>query len=146
MAEDALYPIEDALILVSKFQDKTLDVFDWTHEAHAVVCLYYLSRYDKKAALPLVRTAIRSYNDVTEKPNTETSGYHETMTVFWLYHIQKCCTRNGKVHFDQATMDDMLWNEQVIGRNVWLTYYSKTLMVSTQARMAFVAPDIKDFD
>jgi hypothetical protein len=141
--EDALYPVEDALQLVAKFQDCSLDLFDWTHEAHVVVCLYYLSMYSPTEALPLVRTAISTYNVKQGKGNSDTMGYHETMTVFWLFHIQKSCAKNGKVAFDQDTIDDMLWDETIVSRNVWLAYYSKERMMSTEARLQFVAPDLK---
>ena len=143
MSEDALYPIKDALALVKQFQEKTLPDYDWTHEAHLVVALYYLSLHTPEAALPIVRKAIRAYNESIGIINSDTSGYHETMTVFWLFYLQKRCATNGKVHFDQDTMDNMLWDETIIGRNVWLEYYSKILMMSTAARRDFVAPDVK---
>ncbi len=146
MAEDALYPVEDALRLVVQFQDCTLDLFDWTHEAHVVVCLYYLSKHNQADALPLLRTAISTYNVKQGNGNSDTTGYHETMTVFWLYHIQKSCAKNGVVAFDQDTIDDMLWDETIVSRNVWLAYYSKELMMSKAARLQFVAPDLKAFD
>jgi hypothetical protein len=75
--------------------------------------------------------------------NSETSGYHETLTFFWLWALEQYCVIQGKITFDQTTLDDMLWTEELADRNLWLNYYSKDYMMSVRARMEFLDGDLK---
>ncbi|MGB0175731.1 MAG: hypothetical protein ACPF9D_01105, partial [Owenweeksia sp.] len=57
---------------------------EWTHEAHLVVAIWYSSLYPFEEALSLVRQNITAHNESVGTPNTDTEGYHETITRFWL--------------------------------------------------------------
>ena len=45
--------------------------------------LWYLSRHAPAEALAVMRARIRAYNDAVGTVNSDSSGYHETLT--WLY-------------------------------------------------------------
>ena len=62
------------------FMAKTLPKPDWTHEAHFAVALCLLAdeTRDVFREMPL---RIRAYNEATGVANTETEGYHETITL-----------------------------------------------------------------
>lgn len=66
------------------FEDGTYPKQHWTHRAHVIMAAARLAASDRYAALALVRRQIRAYNEAQGGENTETSGYHETLTVFWL--------------------------------------------------------------
>src|SRR5258708_20723156 len=55
----------------------------WTHAAHVAVasCLTYA--HPPETALRLTRSGIIRFNESAGTANTETSGYHETLTRFW---------------------------------------------------------------
>ncbi|HQU55198.1 MAG TPA: hypothetical protein PK643_19330, partial [Saprospiraceae bacterium] len=56
----------------------------WTHQAHLQVALWYSHQLDFDEACALVRQRIIAYNDRVGTPNTDASGYHETLTRFWM--------------------------------------------------------------
>lgn len=128
--------------MVAEFESCTLSKEEWTHEAHLIVGLHHLDKYSDKAVDQL-REQICKYNIASGGTNTDSSGYHETMTRFWNWAIYKYCQVNGKVIFDQTTLDDMLWTEELSDRNLWTAYYSKELMLSVRARLEWVLPDLK---
>ncbi len=136
---DAIYPLDAAEELVQAVLNCTLDKFDWTHEAHLVVGLYMVTHYAD--ALPPMREAIRRYNESIGIINSETSGYHETLTVYWLDRIKKHCTANdGTLMWDQETVDYMLFNRDLTNRNAWLEDYPESMMKSVEARLKYVPP------
>ena len=139
------YPIENAIELIEKFMNRTLPKDEWTHEAHLMVGLHHATTYGATALIHL-RENISKYNETTNVINSDTSGYHETITHFWLWAVQKYCQKGGILIFDQETLDDMLWTEELAERNIWLAYYSKDLMLSTAARKGLVMPDLKELD
>src|SRR5262245_52173365 len=66
--------------LVTGFEDGSLPKLEWTHQAHMTVAFWYLSKYSEAEATNLIRGGIKKYNQAVGTKNTETSGYHETIT------------------------------------------------------------------
>ncbi|HEX7884720.1 MAG TPA: hypothetical protein VF474_01970, partial [Phenylobacterium sp.] len=60
--------------------DRTLPKPEWTHAAHFAAAFWLLTRPqgDAEAEMPGL---IRAYNAATGVENTDTSGYHETITL-----------------------------------------------------------------
>jgi hypothetical protein len=59
---DWLSHTEDVDRLVHRFRDCTLPYDAWTHQAHLVVGLWFLSRHGLPDAVPHMRHGIRRYN------------------------------------------------------------------------------------
>ena len=55
---------------------------EWTHEAHVQAGLSLVLRMGPSRALATLREAIPRYNISTNTPNTNTGGYHDTLTVY----------------------------------------------------------------
>ena len=55
----------------------------WTHAAHVAVAACLAYEHAPDAALNLTRAGIIRHNESVGTANTETSGYHETLTRFW---------------------------------------------------------------
>ena len=70
--------------LVAQFQNQTLPVAAWTHEAHLTVAVWYLTHYNLAEATCLLRSGIITYNNAVGTPNNATRGYHETLTLLWI--------------------------------------------------------------
>ena len=66
--------------LAARFASCTLPKEEWTHQAHLTVGMWHVERYGADAALERLRTGIRRLNDSHGTPNTESRGYHETIT------------------------------------------------------------------
>src|ERR1700733_204488 len=60
--------------------DRSLPKSEWTHAAHFASALWLLKRGGSRA-LGEKATVISAYNETTGVANTETSGYHETITL-----------------------------------------------------------------
>jgi hypothetical protein len=119
--------------------DRTLPKPQWTHEAHLRAGLWHVFHYGPERALALLRERISSYNESVGTANTDTSGYHETITVFYVKTIDAFLrTANQETPLDDlaaaliATLGD---------RELPLRYYSKTRLFSVEARRTYVEPD-----
>ena len=131
---------EEAIKLVEGFESRTLPKSQWVHSAHLTVGLYYCLRYSFGDALNLMRDGIRAINDVHGVPNTKTSGYHETMTVFWMIVIKQFAETSKRFSFGE------LANQLIVicdDPRLPLEYYSRELLFSEEAREHHVQPDIE---
>lgn len=128
--------------LVSAFEACSLPKSQWTHRAHLLVALWYNLRYDADEALRLVRERIRRYNEAVGTANTETSGYHETITVFYMWAVRRFLadTLAGASLVEVA---NALVSGRCAEKDFPFTYYSRARLLSAEARRQFVEPDIK---
>lgn len=121
--------------------DRTLPKSDWTHEGHFAAALW-LCRYRPGLTRPeAIRTLIRRYNDATETPNTETSGYHHTITLASMraaaHHL---AGYPGEVPL-QAVLSSLMASR--LGSPDWLlAHWSREVLFSVVARRGWVDPDI----
>jgi hypothetical protein len=114
---------------------------EWTHEAHLAATTYLLLRrpdIDLDKELP---DLIRRYNESVGGVNSETEGYHETITRVFL--------RGVRVFLSEADTSEPLHelvNELLLspmGRRDWpLRFYSRKRLFSVEARRSFMEPDI----
>jgi hypothetical protein len=120
---------------------RTLPKAEWTHAAHFAAAIW-LARYNPALLVPSVIGAIiRSYNDATGTPNTDTSGYHETITV--------ASMRATVAHLATFPADaplHVVTNALIaspLGRSDWLlAHWRRDTLFSTQARREWVEPDL----
>jgi hypothetical protein len=122
----------------------TLRKEEWTHEAHLAVTTYLLLRrhdIDLDIELPGI---IRRYNESVGGVNSDTEGYHETITRSFL--------RGVRLFLAEADSNDPLHelvNELLLspmGRRDWpLRFYSRDRLFAVEARRAFVEPDVATF-
>ena len=118
--------------LYSAFCDRTLPKPQWTHAAHLTVCWVALLTRTEAEAVDFLRDAIRSYNVATGCENTATSGYHETITCYYVHTIAA---------LDAARVDDVLVATEC-ARDAPLRYWSRDRLFSREARASWVAPDL----
>jgi hypothetical protein len=82
--------------LVAAFLARTLPKSAWTHVAHLRVGLWHVRRLGETGALTALRSAISSYNEAVGTANTDTSGYHETLTIFYVRLIAITCSARSR--------------------------------------------------
>lgn len=88
------YKNNDIHRLVSLFEDTTLPKSEWTHQAHLIVVIYYCKKYNLETTIHLLRINIQKYNNHNGVLNTNKSGYHETITLFWVYVVYNYLIKN----------------------------------------------------
>jgi len=69
---------------LAAFESGTLPKERWTHAAHLLAGACYVHRLGQPSAVNHMRKCVRRYNEAVGGKNTATSGYHETITVFWI--------------------------------------------------------------
>lgn len=122
----------DASRLVDDFEHLRLPKPQWTHEAHLVVCRATLQRLGPADALDHLRSAIRAYNDSTGVANTDTGGYHETLTAYYVGAVEA---------LDLVTLDRLVAHPSC-SRTAPLDHWSRARLFSVEARRAWVPPDL----
>ncbi|MCU0620900.1 MAG: hypothetical protein MUC69_05290 [Gemmatimonadales bacterium] len=127
--------------LVAAFVQGTLPASAWTHEAHLRVGLWHVRRHGPEAALPLLRARIRAYNEARGTANTPTSGYHETITRFYVWLIAGFL-RKAPPDADADALADALIAAHG-HRGLPLDYWSDDALFSTAARVGWVPPDVR---
>lgn len=126
--------------LVQRFRDRTLPKSEWTHGAHLAVGMWYVANHGPWEALGLLRTGIRALNDAHGVANSETSGYHETITSAYVALLSMWCDAHP---FESAAVRlSSLRRSAVVERDVLLRFYSREVLFSTAARARWVKPDL----
>jgi hypothetical protein len=98
-------------------------------------------RLGSETALERLRVGIRRLNERIGVVNSETSGYHETITVAYVRFIAQflaSCPR--EMAFDRRV--DELLRSTVAQRDFLLCYYSREVLMSPRARAEWVEPDL----
>jgi len=127
--------------LVAGFVDRTLPKEAWTHQAHLRVGLWHVIRHGPRAALALLRERISRYNEAVGGVNTDTDGYHESITRFYVAIITEFVER-GLPHRSVADLADQL-SASLGAKDLPLRYYSKERLFSVAARRRWIAPDLE---
>jgi hypothetical protein len=126
--------------LAEAFLACTLPKEEWTHHAHLRVGLWHLLRYDAAEALALLRTRIQRYNTSHGTPNTDHSGYHETITRFYVGVIDQFLQSADRRQTVDQLAEELIrrWGD----RDLPLRYYSRERLFSPLARRQWVEPDL----
>ncbi|GLU56581.1 hypothetical protein [Dyadobacter frigoris] len=140
------YPdISDIKSLVDKFVSKTLPEEKWTHFAHLTVGLWFISNYGLQETSVLMPAYIADYNESLGKENTDFSGYHETITQFWIWLLDRYWKQVKEEKTLLHAVND-LTNSPYGDPSNFLKFYSRELIFSVEARRKFLKPDIHHFD
>lgn len=131
---------EEIEFFIMLFETWKLPAKDWTHPAHLVVATYYLIKNTPEIALQKMRKNIKAYNVANGGKNTDSEGYHETVTVFYIEQIKVVLDElspdllmNDKI---QAVLSSDLMNVKFV-----FNFYEKERLLSKRARLEYVAPD-----
>jgi hypothetical protein len=120
--------------------DRSLPKAEWTHAAHFAAALWLLRQPDIDADRDMP-SLIRAYNEATGVSNTDTSGYHETITLGSLRAARAWLASRRHVALHEALRELL---ESEYGRQDWLlAYWSRSMLFSAAARKAWVEPDLR---
>ena len=122
--------------------DRTLPKSGWTHAAHFAAALWLL-RHRGDAAFHEMPPLIRAYNESTGVANTDTTGYHETITVASLRLARAWLAARPDMPL-HAALAELLASPY--GRSDWLlVHWSRARLFSVIARRTWVDPDLQAF-
>lgn len=120
--------------------DRTLPKPEWTHAAHFAAALWVLRRTGMNAERDMPGL-IRAYNLATGVANTDSTGYHETITLASLRAARDCLVKMPEKPLHEV-LNELLASRY--GRSEWLLeYWSKPVLFSVMARRAWIDPDLK---
>jgi hypothetical protein len=120
--------------------DRSLPKREWTHAAHFAVALWLL-RHRGLRAMAEMPGLIRAYNEATGVLNSDSSGYHETITLASLRAGHAWLTERPHALLHVALRELLA---SAYGRSDWpLSYWSRELLFSTAARRNWVDPDLR---
>ncbi len=132
---------DEIILLADAVLDRTLPKTSWTHAAHLAVAFELLNRRDLVELTITMPDPIRRYNEATNTPNTDNSGYHETITQFYLKAIDHFIYKLPKDHDYLSSCNRLITGDY--GRSDFtLRYYSEKLLFSVKARREWVEPDL----
>jgi hypothetical protein len=132
--------VKDWITLVSQFKSHTLPKTEWTHEAHLVIALWHLFEYkNTHSTLCHLRAGIILHNHSVGIQNTESRGYHETITVFWLKQIKEFVESEGSEDFT-VLVERLLKKIPFTRKDYILQFYTRETLKSSEARCFYVAP------
>ena len=118
----------------------TLTRPEWTHEAHLAACLWILVERPDIVPERDLPGIIRGFNESVGGVNSDTEGYHETIT--------QCFARGVRLYLSRAPDASLVGKVNGLlqapeGRRDWpLRFYSPERLLSVEARCKFVAPDL----
>ena len=137
------YPFLESEAALEDFFERwklgTLPKASWTHGAHVAVAAYLAFDHAPEEALDVTRRGILHFNTCVGTPNTQDSGYHETLTRFWSGHVGSL-VRGGRFasRLEAVQQATQLFGED---RDRHRLYYSFDVVRDRQARREWVAPD-----
>ena len=126
---------------VEKFEKQTLPLSEWNHEAHLTVAFWYLKKYTFEEAVIKTRTQIISYNNFVGIKNTNESGYHETITLFWLKIIHIFINKNKNIGMVKCLK--LFFQSAVSHKDFIFQYYTFKKLFSVKARALWIEPNKK---
>ncbi|HEX8307353.1 MAG TPA: hypothetical protein VF645_02915 [Allosphingosinicella sp.] len=114
---------------------------EWTHEAHLAACCWLIAErpdINPERDLP---DLIRRFNESVGGVNSDSEGYHETIT--------QCFIRAVRVYLERVDpalplvekVNGLLRSEE--GKRDWpMCFYDPKTLFSSQARLGWVEPDL----
>lgn len=120
--------------------DRSLPKAEWTHAGHFAAAFWIL-RQPRMLAESDMPGLIRAYNESTGVANTDSGGYHETITLASLRAARRWLAPRADMPLHRA-LNELLASH--LGRSDWLlTHWSKGLLFSVAARRHWVEPDLR---
>jgi hypothetical protein len=120
--------------LADALLERTLPYAEWTHQGHLTAGYALVGRLGGRAALATLRRAIPAYNESVGTPNTDHSGYHDTITAYYVWAIDGVVAAGADL---PAVLAHPLTDVRAA-----LRFWRPDTLFSVEARRAWVDPDL----
>jgi hypothetical protein len=137
---------------LAAFESGTLPKHRWTHAAHILTGACYVHTLGEAQAIAHMRTRVRAYNLAVGGQNTDTSGYHETVTILWIkllsaYHRETTAADPTLAHPEsRPTFATRAVARFAPQRDILRRYYDYDIIASTEARRTWTSPNVGSLD
>jgi len=119
----------------------TLPREEWTHEAHLAATTYLVLKRSEIDLDVELRGIISRYNESVGGVNSDTEGYHDTITHAYLRGIRLFLEEADARRPIHELVNELLMSP--MGRRDWpLRFWSKERLMSVEARRGWVSPDL----
>jgi hypothetical protein len=114
---------------------------EWTHEAHLAACCWLIAERPEIAPEGDLPGLIRRFNESVGGVNSETEGYHETITQCFIRAVRVYLQRVDPALSLVAKVNGLLCSAE--GRRDWpMRFYDPKTLFSREARLGWVEPDL----
>lgn len=121
--------------------DHSLPKAEWTHGAHFAAAIWLLARRPDINVAMEMPDFIRTYNLSLGGENTDTAGYHETITQASLRATADFLRRQPEDAALHVVQRNLMASK--LGKPDWLMeYWSRPLVFSVEARRGWIEPNI----
>jgi hypothetical protein len=135
LTDDAVAHVGEGLLA------RTLPREEWTHEAHLAATTYLVLKRPEIDLDANIRSIISSYNEIVGGVNSDTAGYHDTITRAYLRGIRLFLHEADMGRPIHELVNELLMSP--MGRRDWpLRFWSKERLMSVEARRGWVEPDL----
>jgi hypothetical protein len=137
---------EDLTAFVFAFESSSLPKKEWTHAAHLAIGAFYVLRHGSVEALNRIRVGIRRVNESHGVENSDTRGYHESLTRFWLSVIEQFLEAYQAARPNDGEDEELHAVNAVVHKfanraGLFRRYWSYDVVASVEARRRWVEPD-----
>ncbi len=126
--------------VIEGFRTHSLPHAAWTHQAHLAVGLWYVQRHGEEAAKALLRAEIRSYNQAVGTPNSDTRGYHETVTLFYVWAAARYLERASAAPL--LALVNGFVGDPIASKSAIFVFWTRERLFSVAARRDWLEPDL----
>ena len=129
---------------LAAFEGGKLPKEHWTHSAHLFTGACYVHALGEEPAIQHMRVCIKRHNESVGTANTETSGYHETITIAWIKMLKRLLRDSSpmnRAEFAHLAVERFAGDRGIFGR-----YYEFDLVKSVEARRRWIPPTLASFD
>lgn len=104
--------------------------------------LWHVHRHGAEEAITRLRTGIRALNETHGTANTETGGYHETITVAYVRLLDQFLATPAPARSLEDRLADLL-AAPLADRAFLFRFWSRDLLLSPTARATWTPPDLR---
>lgn len=133
--------MDEVETLVDGFHRAAIARQCWDHRSHLAAAAWTALRCGDEDPLAAIRAAILRYNTGQGIVTTETSGYHETVTAFWMGRVVALLAARPAGDSELAFVNRVL-AELGDGAQIF-RHWSRERLFSPEARRTWVPPDVK---
>ncbi len=127
--------------IATGFIDCSLPKAEWTHAAHFAALLWILRHRSDLHPETDMPGLIRAYNTATGTVNSETSGYHETITLASIAATRAVMAGHASDQPLHEILKAIMASN--LGRSDWLlAHWQYETLFSIEARRHWVGPDL----
>lgn len=122
-------------------RDCSLPHAEWTHAAHFALALWLCRHRPDLTPEAEIGAIIRRYNLAKGTPNSDTEGYHATITIASMRAAAAALTRHPADAALSVVVAALLASPQ--GRSDWLlAHWTRDCLFGVAARRGWVPPDL----